>query len=437
MVPLRFLRRLIRPSWRRPYHYLVAWAAAVRYGFPSRKLIVIGITGTDGKTTTATLTAAALRASDQKVGLSSTVWFQVGDTKKLNTSHMTMPGRFTLQRMLREMVDAGCHYAVLEVSSEGLAQGRLQGIDIDVAVLTNISPEHIQSHGTLDRYIAAKKKLFTSLSASRRKFLFGRAVPKVAVVNLDDDRASAFLDCKADELHGTSVGTLVRPQAGVEIHHAKDVQVDAHKGSFTLEHTNFTVCLPGRHNIVNALQAATIAHAVGVPYEVAKQGIATVDHIPGRYEVVDAGHDRKVIIDYAVTPAAFRALYSSLDEFHPKKVIAVFGAAGGGRDAWKRPELGAIVAEYATHIILTSEDPFNEDPQKIAEAILAGVPSEKRSRVEVETDRRLAIKRALELAQGGDVIVLTGMGAETTMNVAGGKQVTWNDREVVESLVGM
>jgi len=435
MVPLRFLRRLIRPSWRRPYHYVLAWAAAVRYGFPSRKLIVIGITGTDGKTTTATLTAAALRASDQKVGLSSTVWFQVGDKKVLNTTHMTMPGRFTLQRMLREMVDAGCHYAVLEVSSEGLAQGRLQGVDIDVAVLTNISPEHIQSHGTLERYVAAKKKLFTALSASRRKFLFGRAVPKVAVVNLDDDRASVFLDCKADELHGTSTETLIRAQAGVEIHHAKDIQVDANGGSFTLDHTQFTVRLPGRHNIVNALQAATIAQAVGIPYEVAKQGIATVDHIPGRYEMIDAGHNRKVIIDYAVTPAAFRALYSSLSDLHPKNIIAVFGAAGGGRDAWKRPELGVIAAEYASHIILTSEDPFNEDPQKIAEAILAGVPASKRSSVEIETDRRLGIKRALEVAQAGDIIVLTGMGAETTMNVAGGKQMPWNDREVVESFL--
>lgn len=433
---MRFLRSLIRPAWRRPYHLALAWLAAWRYGFPSRKLIVIGITGTDGKTTTATMTAAALEAGENGVGLSSTVWFQVGKKKWLNESHMTMPGRTQLQRLLRQMVDAGCHYAVLEVSSEGIAQGRLAGIDVDIAVLTNLTPEHIKSHGSFEKYQAAKRKLFTAVGLSKKKFLFGRDVPKVIIVNGDDEHAEAFLDIKADERVVTSIKTappIFKTSVPVTVHQAKNIISGETSSSFDLDGTSFEIHLPGLYNVSNAVEAIAAARAAGVPAERIKQGITNLKGVPGRFEVIDAKHGRQVVIDYAVTPAALRQLYTSLRQRGAKHIIAVFGAAGGGRDSWKRPELGKIADELADHIILTSEDPFNESPAKIATEIQAGISHA--DKVDVELDRRLAIQHALRLAKEGDVIALTGMGSETTMNVAGGKRVPWNDRDVVEDLV--
>lgn len=433
MSPLRMLRKIIRPSWRKPYHATLAWLAAFRYGFPSRKLVVIGITGTDGKSSTAILTAAALAASDHKVGLSSTVWYQVGDKRWLNTSHMTMPGRFALQRLLRQMVEAKCKYAVLEVSSEGLNQGRLLGVDIDVAVITNLTPEHIQSHGSFEKYREAKKKLFTMTATGKKKFIFGTAINKVAIVNGDDPQAEFFLNCRVDER--IVVTTQENAVATAPAHTKKritNIAVENGGSVFSLDNTQFTVKLPGEYNVMNASQAIVAARAVGVPYEVARQGIATVTDIPGRFDVIKRD-GKEVVIDYAVTPAAMKNLYTTIRQRGAKKIIAVFGAAGGGRDKWKRPELGAMAEQLTDHIILTTEDPFDEDPQLIADQILKGIVHQEK--VETILDRQAAIQRALEIAQPGDVIALTGMGSETSMNVAGGRQIPWSDKDVVGDLI--
>lgn len=433
MKPLRLLRKIIRPSWRKPYHATLGWLAAVRYGFPSRRLVVIGITGTDGKSSTAILTAAALAASDHKVGLSSTVWYQVGDKRWLNTSHMTMPGRFALQKLLRQMVEAGCKYAVLEVSSEGLNQGRLLGVDIDVAVITNLTPEHIQSHGSFEKYRQAKKKLFTMTANGKRKFIFGTPIQKVAIVNGDDPQADFFLSCAVDER--IVVTTKEQALTSGPVHAQKrvtNILTEMRGSSFTLDGAPFTVQLPGVYNVINASQAIMAARSVGVPYEVARQGIATVTDIPGRFDVIQRD-GKEVVIDYAVTPAAMKQLYTTIRQRGAKKIIAVFGAAGGGRDTWKRPELGAMAEQLTDHIILTTEDPFDEDPQTIADQILKGIVHQEK--VEIILDRQAAIQRALEIAQPGDVIALTGMGSETSMNVAGGRQIPWSDKDVVGDLI--
>lgn len=426
---LSWLRRIIKPSWRRPYHYALAWLAAWRFGFPSRKLIIIGITGTDGKTTTATLTAAALAGARPNVGLSSTVWFQVGEKKWLNETHMTMPGRFAIQSLLRRMVDAGCRYAVLEVSSEGLAQGRLQGVDIDVAVLTNISPEHIESHGSFEKYRAAKKKLFTALTTSAKKNIGGQAVPKIAIVNGDDAEASFFLDSLANQRVATTLAAQPNVGADVQVMRTEHIQPDQNGSGFSVSGANYRVNLPGQYNVANALQAVAVAQLLGESAENIKTGLSSVASVPGRFEVIDAGHGRSVVIDYAVTPAAMHELYAAIRQRGAKRIIVVFGAAGGGRDHWKRPEIGKVASQFANHIILTSEDPFDEDPQAIAEAIEQGISDTVAT--EIIIDRRAAIQKALEIAQPGDVIALTGMGSETTMNVAGGKKVGWNDKRVV------
>jgi len=395
--------------------------------------VVIGITGTDGKSSTAILTAAALAASDHKVGLSSTVWYQVGDKRWLNTSHMTMPGRFALQRLLRQMVDAKCKYAVLEVSSEGLRQGRLLGVDIDVAVITNLTPEHIQSHGSFEKYRDAKKKLFTMTAAGKRKFIFGTPIQKVAIVNGDDPQAEYFLGCSVDE---RIVVTTKEHVLGTAPAHTQkrisNIVTEGSGSSFALDTSRFSVKLPGAYNVMNASQAIVAARAVGVPYEVARQGIATVTDIPGRFDVIQRD-GKEVVIDYAVTPAAMKQLYTTIRQRGAKKIIAVFGAAGGGRDKWKRPELGAMAEQLTDHIILTTEDPFDEDPQLIADQILKGIVHQ--DKAEIILDRQAAIQHALEIAQPGDVIALTGMGSETSMNVAGGRQIPWSDKDVVGDLI--
>jgi UDP-N-acetylmuramoyl-L-alanyl-D-glutamate--2,6-diaminopimelate ligase len=428
---LGFLRRLIQPAWRRPYYLALAWLAAWRFGFPSRHVVVIGVTGTDGKTTTATLLASAL---GEKAGLSSTVWFRVGERQWLNESHMTMPGRFQLQRLLRQMVQAGARYAVLEVSSEGLAQGRLTGIDVDVAVLTNITPEHLRSHGTFEKYQAAKRILFSSLTRSRRKRIAGQDIRKMVVVNGDDPAAPEFLSVTADTKIATSILTAASTGLGAEMYVATQIKLDEQRSGFSVRGEHYTVNLPGEYNVANAVQAITVALQLGHSPSAIRVGLEKVTAIPGRFERIDAGQGREVIIDYALTPAALKKFYEAVTARGAKQIVAVFGAAGGGRDAWKRPQLGQIAAEFAAHIILTSDDPFDEDPMTIAAEIKAGITTNVPT--EIIVDRRAAIQRALSLVQPGDTIVLTGMGSETSMNLAGGKQVAWNDAQVVRELLG-
>lgn len=429
-MSLRFVRRLA-PRWSlRAYHKALAVLAAWRYRRPSREMVVIGVTGTDGKTTTAMMIAEILRAAGRVVGLSSTVAFSDGRRRWPNTGHMTMPGRFALQRLLRQMIRAGCRHAVIEVSSEGLAQGRLTGIDVDLAVLTNITPEHIKSHGSFERYKAAKLMLFESIGWSFRKRLGPEAVKKISIVNGDDPNAAFFLRAPADAKFVTSLGGQVTLDPNVHLIAAKNIRLEPTGSTFTVNGTSYHLALPGGYNVANALQAIAAAQALGLPPEASQRGLAAVTAIPGRFEVIEAGHGRRVIVDYAVTPAALGNFYRAVRQTGAKRIVAVFGAAGGGRDTWKRPELGKVAAKYCDRIILTTDDPYDEDPQRICQAIRGGVPAEWPGTLTIELDRREAIVLAMREAQSGDVVAVTGMGAETSM-VVRGRRVPWNDATVV------
>jgi UDP-N-acetylmuramoyl-L-alanyl-D-glutamate--2,6-diaminopimelate ligase len=195
------------------------------------------------------------------------------------------------------------------------------------------------------------------------------------------------------------------------------------------------VPLPAEYNLRNAFAAAVTASALGVSRSKIVAGLAALKNVPGRWQEIDAGQGRRVVIDYAVTPVALRQFYTALRQAGARQIIAVFGATGGGRDKWKRPELGKIAGDLADHIFLTSEDPFDEDPNVIANAIMAGVPPAAQNKAKIVTDRREAIKEALAICQPGDVIALTGMGSETTMNVSGGKKIEWNDAQVVREVI--
>lgn len=435
---LGFIKRLIPRRARATYHRWLALAATLWYGRPSRHLIVIGITGTDGKTTTAMMLASILQAAGHRVGLSSSLFFQVAEHRWANETHMTMPGRFALQRLLRQMVRAHCRYAIVEVSSEGLLQHRHAGIDFDLAMITNISPEHLKSHGTFENYRSSKGRLFGKIIKGNDKAMDGETVKKATIVNLDDPEVAYFLKFWAEERHGVTLSAApevpMQSKEKLRIWTAGDIVTEAHGSRFRVDGQNVSVPIPGRYNILNALEAIAAAAVLRIPWASRVKGIADLQHLPGRFEEITTGKPWRVVVDYAVTPKALESFYQALQGSGATGIISVFGAAGGGRDTWKRPELGKIAAKYCRKIILTTDDPYNDDPQQIAEAIRAGVPEDKRQNVEIVVDRREAIKRAMSVAQTGDAIAITGMGAETSMMVKG-KKMTWNDAKVVKELI--
>ncbi len=431
---LNMLRRLTPRGIRRQYHRLFALLAMFVYGRPARQMVVIGVTGTDGKTTTASMIVHLLSSAGRPTALSSSAMFQIGDKRWPNESHMTMPGRFALQRWLRQAVQAGCQYAVLEVSSEGLAQYRHIGIDFDIAVLTNITPEHIQAHGNFENYRRTKELLFKKIIKGGDKHLFGQTIPKITVVNQDDPNAEHFLEFWAEQHYGVTLSNPVLQKEKLTLLRADNIQLHPQASEFSIDGHPAYLPMPGRYNISNALEALAVGRALGLSWGELLNGLKTFSGVPGRGQEIPTGKPWRVIVDYALTPNALRHLYESLKQSDAKRIIAVFGAAGGGRDAWKRPELGKIATEFCDHIILTTDDPYDESPSSIADAIKLGIPAEKQRRVEIILDRREAIRKALSLAQVGDVVAITGMGSETSM-VVKGKKVAWSDEQVVKSFL--
>ncbi|MFH1582318.1 MAG: UDP-N-acetylmuramoyl-L-alanyl-D-glutamate--2,6-diaminopimelate ligase [bacterium] len=375
-------------SW---YHFGLAFLGAFFYRFPSRQLKVIGVTGTNGKTTVVNLTANILEEAGFKVASLSSVRFKIGDKEKENTLKMTMPGRFKIQKFLKDGIKTGCKYAVLEISSEGIKQYRHKFINFEVAVITNLSPEHIESHGGFENYKKAKGKLFSSTK-------------KVHIVNIDDKNSDYFLSFNAN----------------------KKYTYGWEKGDINTKNTNFKLPLIGRFNIYNALSAICVGLSQGISLEVCQKALEKSKGIPGRMEEVISS-PFKVIVDYAVTPDALEQLYKTIKEtFSPSKIIAVFGSCGGGRDKWRRPILGEIASKHCQEIIITNEDPYDEDPMEIINQVAKGMERKAKKIL----DRRKAIKEALQIAKQGDIVIITGKGCEPWIMEAKGKKIPWDDRQV-------
>ena len=434
------------------YHLALAKIAAAWYWRPSEKMVVIGVTGTNGKSTTVNLIARILEeacsakaellpnqssALRHCVGLTSTVNFKVGEKEWLNPTKMTMLGRFALQKLLRDMVDAGCKYAVVETSSEGIKQYRHRGINYDVAVFTNLTPEHIESHGGFENYKKAKGELFRHLTRMPRKpaqifvsqkFQSGK-IPKISVVNGDDQYAEYFLQFPAD-------------QKIIYTMKDKNVQVDVTGSRFTVDGVELKLKLLGEFNVYNALAAIAVARALGVDLQICKTALEKVEGVPGRLERIDEGQNFTVIVDYAPEPASLQALYRVVKMLPHNRVIHVLGSTGGGRDRSRRGVLGKIAAKHADTVIVTNEDPYDDDPMEIIEEVARGARECKMKNVKCKMiellrilDRKEAIAKALSLAQQNDLVLITGKGAEQAMCVAGGKKIPWDDREVVKTLL--
>lgn len=411
------------------YHFLLSLGAAVVYGFPSRRLKVIGVTGTKGKTTVVELIHEILKEAGTKAASVSSLRFKTGDKETPNDRKMTMPGRMFLQKFLHDARKAGCRYAVLEVTSEGIKQFRHRFIKFDAAVMTNVAPEHIEAHGGFDKYLRAKLDLFWRLPQEGR-----------AIINRDDPRAERFSAA-------TAARKIFYHKEGVEVegrrYAIRDLAMDERGVSFSLHGQEFSSPLLGEFNFYNILAAVTVGLSEHVPLEKIASAVSGVAEIPGRMEFIER-EPCAVVVDYAHTPDSLRKVYETLRSelvtsnqlLRERKLVCVLGSAGGGRDKWKRPELGKIAAEFCSEIILTNEDPYDEDPNQILSEIKSGITSNQLLVAKLILDRREAIREALKSAKAGDVVIITGKGAERWMMGPNGAKIPWDDREVAREELG-
>ncbi|MHB1072566.1 MAG: UDP-N-acetylmuramoyl-L-alanyl-D-glutamate--2,6-diaminopimelate ligase [Gemmatimonadaceae bacterium] len=392
-----------------------AVAATAAFGWPARDLILAGVTGTNGKTTTVNLLRHLLHGDDTPTASIGTLGVLMGSAGEelRGGSGLTTPGPIELQRVLRALVDRGVRVIAMEASSHAIDQRRIDGVEFDVAVFTNLTRDHLDYHGTMERYFASKSRLLEYLKPHG-----------VAVVNADDP---AWYRLRTDRRR---VGYSTRVHAEV---HASDVRFGPQGSEWTLglADERFPVRLPliGDFNVANAIAAAAAAYALGVRGEVIAERLASVPQVPGRLERIAT--DPTVLRDYAHTPDALERAIAAVRPFTRGRLIVVFGA-GGDRDRGKRPEMGAIAARDADVAIVTSDNPRTEDPQRILDDIVAGMGAGATpERIE---DRREAIARALAIARPGDVVLLAGKGHET-YQIRGTEKLPFDERQVVAELL--
>lgn len=427
------LKSHIPAKWLLPYHYALARFAAFFYGHPARKLVVIGVTGTNGKTTTSYLIAKALEASGYQTACTTTAIIKVGEKEWINRTKMTMPGRFFVQRMLHDMVKAGCKYAVIETSSQGLVQYRHLGVEYDVAVFTNLTPEHLESHGGFEAYKQAKAALFKAVAEAPPKTIDGKLVPKAFVLN----RASDHADFYASQGPGVKKIWYGLQEQGEDLV-ATNIVYQAKSTTCRVDGAALSLSLPGKHNLENALAALGVCRVLGVDVQGAAKKLSEVPGVPGRLERVEAGQPWTVIIDYAYEPEALQKCLDALKVVPHKRLIHVLGSCGGGRDVSRRPLLGAFAAKHADIAIVTNEDPYDEDPQGIIDQIIVGAVAEGRvvnDGIYSVLDRQAAINKAMELAEPGDLVLLTGKGCEPWICVSDGEKLPWDERAAAEQAI--
>jgi UDP-N-acetylmuramoyl-L-alanyl-D-glutamate--2,6-diaminopimelate ligase len=402
-VPLR-VPQLVVPDVRRA----MSGIAGFFYGQPSHELLVGGVTGTNGKTTTSFLLFAVLAAAGLRPGLLGTIESRVGGERR--PAQRTTPEAIDLQRTLREMVDVGDRSCALEATSHGAELGRLAGLRFAVLVFTNLSRDHLDFHGTLEKYFAAKRGLFVCDD------------PPPAAVNVSD----AFGRRLAEELTGAAQAPVMTfgltSDADV---YPKELEIGRRGSTFHVGGIDVKTPLLGGFNVLNVLGVVAASRLLGLPDTAIVDGITSVRGVPGRFEAVDEGQPFSVVVDYAHTPDSLGNVLRTARDLGAGRLICVFGC-GGERDVGKRPLMGEIASREADITIVTSDNPRGEDPGAIVEAILHGADGG----VEVDLDRRRAIEHALELASDGDVVVIAGKGHEQGQEIAG-KVLPFDDREVV------
>lgn len=413
---LRRLRPLV-PQWfvNYAYHLPLAILAARMYGNPGQDLEIIGVTGTDGKTTTSSLIYHILRLSHKKVALISTVEAKIGRQSIDTGFHVTTPDPFLLQRLLRRIKSQKIRYVVLEVTSHGLDQFRFYPLRPQIAVLTNITHEHLDYHQTFENYKNAKLKLFRHAAHA----VVNKDLPIFTEINQQLSRVlfSTYSIASASQLQ------------------AEDVTPIPGGMSFRVGKITYKIPLTGTYNVANALAAISVALLLEIAPSDIKRALMSFPGVKGRLEPVANARGLHAYVDFAHTPHALESVLANIamQKKKSERLIVVFGAAGE-RDGSKRPLMGAAAATFADKIVVTSEDPRSEDPAAIAQEIISGVPESARSKVKVELDRQAAIDLAVnKLAKPGDWIIVCGKGHEQSMNLDGYTETPWSDHDALAS----
>lgn len=405
----RFVQKILPRSLYRslgiPYHSIVAFVSALWYGFPAKKLVVIGVTGTKGKSSVTEMITAILEEAGHILAVSSTIHFKTGKTTRPNLFKMTLPGRGFIQKLLHDALHEGATHAVIEITSEAAIQNRHAYLYLNALVFTNLDKEHLESHGGMEQYFRAKFKIGESLVHSPKR-------PRAIVATLDNPYGPRFLELPVEKRIPFSLSD------------AENILPTATGMTFSFDSVQVDLPQPGDFSVRNALASIKTCAFLGVSVPVSARALAKLSIIKGRAERIEEGQDFLAIVDYAHTPDSLQALYDAYSE-RPK--ICVLGNTGGGRDTWKRPDMGRIADENCTEIILTNEDPYDESPEKIVSDMAKGM-----SRApHIIMDRREAIAYALSLAKAGDAVLITGKGTDPYIMEANGKKTIWSDAQVV------
>lgn len=396
------------PGVRGTYHFLWAWAGAKLHQHPSKKIFVIGVTGTKGKTTTLELLNAILEAAGKRTALLSSLRIKIGEDSQKNNSGNSMPGRANIQKFLHDAVRAQCNYALIEVTSQGVEAHRHKYIEWNMGILTNIAPEHIEAHGSFEKYRAAKLAFLKYVLEGGGKVFLNR-----------DDRNFPFF---SEALFDHEVMNYSKDEASLK--------------DYLPLRPKF---LLSDFNLSNIAAAVAIGKDMGIGHSTIEEALAAFEGVEGRMEFVKKG-EYTAVVDYAHTPDSLEAAYGavrprSTAQYPDPKLICVLGAAGGGRDRWKRPAMGTIAAEYCDRVILTDEDPYDEDPEQILSEIEEGIVNSERKPTGIYKipNRSEAINEAVSHLQPGDVVIGTGKGSEEWIHIAHGQKVPWNERAAFET----
>ena len=383
------------------YHYLWSFVSATIFWFPSRKIKVIGITGTKGKSSTISLLTHVLGKSGYKVASLSSVNVIIGDSVAKNKTGNTMPGRLFIQKFLHDAVKNKCDFALLEVTSQGVVQHRHRFIDYFAAIFLDIHPEHIEAHGSFDNYLSSKIGFF-KYASNGKTFFF---------VNKNDPHANDFISVVQMENL-----TQFSPN-----------DIDNLK-------INIPESLQGDFNKINISATLAVCKKIGIGSDKIIKSVESYGGLEGRMDIV-VQKPFKIIVDYAHTPDSLEALYLHFfkNKNQSNKLICILGSAGGGRDKWKRPKMGEIASKYCDKIILTDEDPYDENPEEIINQIKSGISEI--NKIEVVTDRKKALQTAVLDAKEGDIIVSTGKGSESWIHMTNGKKIPWNEKQIFLDII--
>ena len=430
--------KAILKSLKSLYHLIFNYSINILFGSPSESLIVIGITGTKGKTSTVYTLYQTLVKLGLKVGLTSSVYSSNGIELSKNKIRNSMPGRGQIHRLMREAMNNGANVFIVEVTSEGLVQNRHRGIHFDSVIITNLYPEHLEAHGGFENYKKAKGLLFQSFEKSQSKRVDSKVITPLSWVNQDDEHQEYYRGLTKKQVYSTGKSKQSTLQMLV-IKSDQDGLDFGYQDNNSKQKYQVTTPVLGEFMGYNLLFVIGIAHWLGYDYKSINKVLANLNDIPGRMNKVST--KPTIFVDYAHIPEALEKVYQTINtSFKSKnsKTIAILGSCGGGRDTWKRSPMGKVAGQMNDYVIITDEDPYDENPQSIIDEVFSGVLEA--GKIENTNawrivSRREAFKKALDLTQKQDIIIITGKGSETSIMRRNGFKENWNDTEEILKLL--